>query len=123
MATEKQYCDAHSGACVNIENLKANVEEIKGKLEHQRGYFEGKFDKVNNDMKDLGDRLKTDIGKLNTDISRQVEEGMEELKNIIKEKEAQTIGKKNMFWGQLYLPLGVLAIWTILQQLLTHFIK
>lgn len=96
-------CREHSGMCEKTKFLKEQLEALKLKQEHDRGFFEGWISKVNKDINNLAD-----------DLRKELRDSINEIKEIMKNKEEKKDNKKWILISSIVSPTLVgLVFWLL----------
>ena len=126
----KDYCSNHSGCIKEIEFSTKKISDLELKLERLQGNIEGRFTSVNNDIKDINEKLREEMKAMNDKLRSDMKEMNDEVKNeikslsdiIAKKDEANGNTKENRF--NTYLSSGILpSIILILGFLIEKYLK
>lgn len=124
----KEFCSEHYGCKKEISFNAEQISELKLKLENLKGQMEGRLASVNNDIKDINEKLRKEMAEMNEKLRLDIKEQMGELKAQIKtlsdsigKKEENNITTKNNRFNT-YLSSGILpTVVVIIGFVLQHY--
>lgn len=76
-----QYCDAHSGTCVNISNIYGQIDELKKELHEQKGYNAGMFSSANQEIREVNQKLRDEMKEMKKEIQAEMKLQLDEIKS------------------------------------------
>ena len=96
-----ETCNDHSGICANMENIRREITEVRQENHENKAWIRLENEKTDNK-----------IAKLGVDFNKKVDDGLNEIKTMIKEIETSKKASRWAVISNFILPsiVGVLLI-------------
>ena len=121
-----QHCSEHSGQCQKTSYIEKQVDDLKKELHEQKGYVNGKFDSINQDVKNVNQKLRDEMKEIKREIQAEIKfqlddfklnvnDSLKEIKGLINTKESNKVNRFGIYLANGILPTAVLIIGIIIQ--------